>query len=133
MHGGKKGTTFWDTTVELIPEAIVVEAEPTKFPRAPVSKKQVWFDARNQVVVGMVTFDRRGAYSLYEHGDKRVMDGKHPYWSWCHVTATNIQTGSVTRLEQVRQIEQQYFSGANRPATYDAYLTQGALMKLGSA
>lgn len=141
VHGGKKGVSFWDTTVELIPEAIIVEAEPTKFPRAPVSKKQVWFDARNQVVVGMVTYDRRGqpyrsfdgSYSLYENGDKRVMDGKHPYWSWCHVTAANIQTGSVTRLEQVRQVENQYFSGANDPKMYDAYLTQGALMKLGAA
>lgn len=139
-HGGPNGKTFWDATVELIPEAIVVEAEPTKFPRAPVSKKRVWFDARNQVVVGMVTYDRRGepyrsfdgAYSLYESGTKRVMDGKHPYWSWTHVTASNVQTGSVTRLEQVRQIENVYFSGANDPKMYDAYLTQAALMRVGA-
>ena len=26
-HGGPKGKTFWDTTVELVPEAIVVDAE----------------------------------------------------------------------------------------------------------
>lgn len=141
VHGGPKGNTFWDACVELIPEAIVVEAEPVKFPRAPVSKKHVWFDARNQVVVGMVTFDRRGepyrsfdgAYSLYEAGDKRVMDGKHPYWSWTQVTASNLQTGSVTRLAQVRQVENQHFSGANDPKMYDRYLTQAALMRLGSA
>ncbi len=141
VHGGPKGKTFWDATVELIPEAIIVEAEPTKFPRAPVSKKRVWFDARNQVVVGMVTYDRRGepyrsfdgSYSVYESGDKRVMDGKHPYWSWTHVTASNLQTGSVTRLEQVRQSENQHFSGANDPKMYDRYLTQAALMRLGSA
>ena len=140
-HGGPSGKTFWDATVELIPEAIVVEAEPTKFPRAPVSKKRVWFDARNQVVVGMVTYDRRGepyrsfdgAYSIYESGDKRVMDGKHPYWSWTHVTASNVQTGSVTRLEQVRQIENVHFSRANDPKMYDAYLTQAALMRVGAA
>lgn len=139
-HGGKKGTSFWDATVELIPEAIIVEAEPTKFPRAPVSKKRVWFDARNQIVVGMLTYDRRGqpyrsfdgAYSLYESGDKKFMDGKHPYWSWCHVTASNVQTGSVTRLEQVKVIEA-HQSGANDPEMYDRYLTQGALMRLGSA
>lgn len=139
-HGGAQGKTFWDATVELIPEAIVVEAEPTKFPRAPVSKKRVWFDARNQVVVGMVTYDRRGepyrsfdgAYSIYESGSKRVMDGKHPYWSWTHVTASNVQTGSVTRLEQVRHIENTHFSGANDPKMYDTYLTQAALMRVGS-
>ena len=140
-HGGPNDDTFWDTSVELIPEAIVVEAQPTGFPRAPVSKKHVWFDARNQVVIGMVTYDRRGepfrsfdgAYGLYEAGDKNVMDGKHPYWSWAHVTASNIQTGSTLRLEQVRQIEDSYFSKANDPTMYDEFLTQGALMKLGSA
>ena len=139
-HGGKEGKSFWDATVELIPEAIVVEAEPVKFPRAPVSKKRVWFDARNQVVVGMVTYDRRGqpyrsfdgSYSIYENGDKKVMDGKHPYWSWTHVTASNIQSGSVTRLEQVKKIED-HNSGANDPGMYDRYLTQGALMRLGAS
>lgn len=140
-HGGPKGQTFWDTTVELVPEAIVVEAEPLKFPRAPVSKKRVWFDARNQTVIGMVTFDRRGqpyrsfdgAYSLYESGGKRVMDGKHPYWSWTHVHAADVQTGSVTRLEQVRQLETVHASGANDPKLYERYLTQAALIRLGAA
>jgi len=32
-HGGPKNNMFWDTTVELVPEAIIVEAEPVKFPR----------------------------------------------------------------------------------------------------
>lgn len=140
-HGGPKGLTFWDTTVELVPEAIVVEAEPLKFPRAPVSKKRVWFDARNQTVIGMVTFDRRGqpyrsfdgAYSLYEAGGQRVMDGRHPYWSWTHVHASDVQTGSVTRLEQVRQLETVHQSGANNPKMYERYLTQAALMRLGAA
>jgi len=139
-HGGPKGQTFWDSTVELIPEAIIVEAEPTKFPRAPISKKRVWFDARNQVVVGMVTYDRRGepyrsfdgAYSLYESGSKKVMDGKHPYWSWTHLTCSDIQTGRVTRLEQVQNIEGAHVSGANDPTMYDKYLTQAALMRLGA-
>ncbi|MGQ0698175.1 MAG: DUF1329 domain-containing protein [Panacagrimonas sp.] len=139
-HGGPKGQTFWDSNVELIPEAILVEAQPTGFPRAPISKKQVWFDARNQVVVGMVTYDRRnqpyrsfdGAYSLYESGDKKVMDGKHPYWSWCHVTCSDIQTGRVTRLEQVENVEGQHHSGANDPKMFDKYLTQAALQRLGA-
>lgn len=139
-HGGLKGNTFWDSTVELIPEAIIVEAEPVKFPRAPISKKRVWFDARNQVVVGMVTYDRQGkpfrsfdgSYSLYESKGKRFMDGKHPYWSWTHVTASNIQSGTVTRLEQVKELED-HRSGANDPGIYDRYLTQGALLRLGAA
>ncbi|WP_428313342.1 DUF1329 domain-containing protein [Hydrocarboniphaga sp.] len=139
-HGGNSGQSFWDCEVELIPEAIIVEAEPSRFPRAPVSRKRVWFDARNQVVVGMMTYDRKGlpyrsfdgAYTLYEAGDKTVKDGQHPYWSWTHVTSSDIQTGRVTRLEQVQSLEGRYKSGANDPAIYDRYLTQGALMKLGA-
>lgn len=138
-HGGPKDQTFWDTTVELVPEAIIVEAEPTGFPRAPVSKKRVWFDARNQVVIGMVTYDRNdqpyrsfdGAYSLYEKGDKKFMDGEHPYWSWCHVTVSDIQTGRVTRLEQARSVDG-HKSGANDTTMYDKYLTHSALMRLGA-
>ncbi|HZR36224.1 MAG TPA: hypothetical protein VFA75_12680, partial [Nevskia sp.] len=91
-------------------------------------------------VIGMVSYDRKGqpyrsfdgAYALYESGSKRVMDGKHPYWSWAHVHASDIQTGRVTRLEQVRQIENTHFSGANDPKMYDRYLTQKALMALGA-
>lgn len=139
-HGGPFGQSFWDCTVELVPEAIIVEAEPIKFPRAPVSKKRVWFDARNQVVVGMVTYDRNGlpfrsfdgAYSLYKKGDQVFMDGKHPYWSWTHVTASDIQSGFITRLEQVRANETLHKSGANDPAIYEKYLTQQALIRLGA-
>jgi hypothetical protein len=140
-HGGPKGVSFWDTTVELVPEAIVVEAEPTKFPRAPISKKRVWFDARNQIVIGMVSYDRKGqpfrsfdgAYSLYEKGDKKFMDGKHPYWSWAHVTASDIQTGRITRLQQLKTIDGGHQSGANDPQLYDKYLTQNALRRLGTS
>ncbi|HEX4870781.1 MAG TPA: DUF1329 domain-containing protein [Nevskiaceae bacterium] len=139
-HGGNKGKTFWDATVELVPEAILVEAEPVKFARAPVSKKRVWFDARNQAVIGMVTYDRKGqpfrsfdgAYTLYEAGEKKVMDGQHPYWSWAHVTCSDIQTGDVTRFEQVRAVEKIHRSGANDPKIYERYLTQAALMRLGA-
>ncbi len=139
-HGGPKGKSFWDMSVELIPEAIQVEAQPTGFPRAPVSKKHLWFDARNQILVGMTTFDRRGkpfrsfdgAYSLYESGDQKMMDGKHPYWSWCHVTASDIQTGDITRLEQVKA-HSLHKSGANDPQMYERYLTQNALRVLGTS
>ena len=73
-HGGPRGVSFYDTTVELVPEAIVVEAEPVRFPRAPVSRKRVWFDARTLLPIGMVSYDRRGqpyrsfdgAFGLYE-------------------------------------------------------------------
>jgi hypothetical protein len=140
-HGGAHGQSFWDATVELIPETVIVEAEPIKFPRAPISKKRVWFDARNLVVVGMVTFDRKGlpfrsfdgAYGVYDDGKGMVKDGKHPYWSWMHVTASDIQTGAITRLQQVQVLESIYKSQANDPKIYETYMTQQALMRLGGA
>lgn len=140
-HGGPKGKTFWDTKVELVPEAIVVEAEPIMFPRAPVSKKRVWFDARTGLPIGMVSYDRRGepyrsfdgAYALYQDGDRQFSDGKHPYWSWSHVHAFDLQTGRMTRLEQVRELAGGYRTSANDPSIYDKYLTNAALMRLGAA
>ncbi|NKF21846.1 DUF1329 domain-containing protein [Solimonas sp. C16B3] len=140
-HGGPKGKTFWDTTVELVPEAIIVEAEPTGFPRAPVSKKRVWFDARTQLPIAMVSYDRRGqpyrsfdgAYALYQDGDRAFMDGKHPYWSWAHVHAFDIQTGRMTRLEQVRSVSGGHRTSVNDAGIYDRYLTNAALMRLGAA
>lgn len=140
-HGGPSGNSFWDTNVELVPEAIVIEAKPTGYSRAPVSKKHLWFDARNQTLIGMVTFDRNGApyrsfdgaYTLYDDGTQRVMDGQHPYWSWASVTASDIQTGTVTRLQQVKSLENRFHSGANDPEMYGRFLTQTALMRLGRA
>lgn len=139
-HGGPKGNTFWDTSVELVPEAVAVEAAPVKFPRAPVSKKRVWFDARTLLPIAMVSYDRRGdvyrsfdgAYSLYEApGGKAVMDGGHPYWSWAHVHAFDIQTKRMTRIEQVRTIAGGHATSVNDQGIYEKYLTQSALMRLG--
>ncbi|AXQ30532.1 DUF1329 domain-containing protein [Solimonas sp. K1W22B-7] len=140
VHGGPKGKTFWDTTVELVPEAIAVEAEPVKFPRAPISRKRVWFDARTQLPIAMVSYDRRGeayrsfdgAYGLYEAGAKSFMDGAHPYWSWGHVHAFDIQTGRMTRLEQVRAISGGHATSVNDAGIYEKYLTSAALMRLGA-
>ena len=139
-HGGPRGKTFWDTNVELVPEAIVVEAEPIRFPRAPVGKKRVWFDARTQLPIAMVTFDRRGepfhsfdgAYGLYDSAGQSFMDGAHPYWSWGHVHVFDIQTGNMTRLEQVRRISGGHVTRVNEASIYDKYLTTSALMRLGN-
>lgn len=139
-HGGPQGNTFWDMKVELIPEAIVVDAEPVMFPKAPVSRKRVWFDARNLAPLMMVSYDRRGevfrsfdgAGGIYSDGDKAVLDGAHPYVSWTHVHAHNIQTNRMTRLEQVKEISGGYRMAANSADLYERYLTQTALRRLGS-
>jgi len=94
--------------------------------------------ARQGEVAVMLLFDRAarqfdGAFALYENGGKSVMDGKHPYWSWTHVHAFDLQTQRMTRLQQVRSIGNGHTSRANDPGIYDRYLTNNALMRLGSA
>lgn len=139
-HGGPNGVSFWDTKVQLVPEALVVEAEPVKFARAPVGKKRVWFDARTMLPFVMVSFDRKGqvfrsfdgAFSLYERGGEAVMDGAHPYWSWTHVHAHNIQTNRITRLEQVQRITGGHTMMVNDQSAFDRYLTTNALRRLGT-
>lgn len=139
-HGGPRGLSFWDTAVEFVPEAIVVEAEPTGYPRAPVGKKRVWFDARTLLPLAMVSYDRQGnifrsfdgAYSLYSDGASTVSDGAHPYWSWTHVHAHDVQTNRITRLQQVRALPGGHRTLVNDQGVYEKYLTQNALQRLGS-
>jgi hypothetical protein len=139
-HGGPGGTLFWNTTVELVPEAIVVEAEPVRFTRAPVSKKRVWFDARTLVPLAMISYDRRGlpfrffdaSYARYDDGRRAVQDRTHPYWSWATLHAFNVQTSRMTRIEQVREVAGGHKTRVNDPSIYEMYLTPSALQRVGA-
>lgn len=141
VHGGPKGESFFDSVVEMVPETIVCEAEPTGFARAPVSKKRVWFDARNWMPVAMVTYDRQGkpfrsfdgCYCLYEQGAQRFASGAHPYWSWAYVHAYEFQSGRITRMEQVRELPGNHRTVVNDAGIYERYLTHSALQRIGRA
>jgi hypothetical protein len=140
VHGGPKGITFFDQTMELIPETIVVEAEPTGYPRAPVSKKRVWIDTRNMMFIAYVTYDRRGelwksfepSFSQYVQGDTVKMDGEHPVWSWTHVHTHDIQTNRMSRFYQAKEVRGGFYSGYNQGDLYDRYMTVPAIQRLGS-
>lgn len=139
-HGGKHQNLFWDTSVQLVPEAIAVEAQPVGFPRAPVSKKIVWFDARTLLPLAMISYDRQGkpfryfdcAYARYEDQNGRVLDGNEVYWSWSHFHAFNIQTGKMTRVEQVKSVSGGHTMMVNDPEILRQYLTLSALQRLGA-
>ncbi|MAA75892.1 MAG: hypothetical protein CMN28_14420 [Salinisphaeraceae bacterium] len=140
VHGGPKGQSFFESVVELVPETIVVEAEPVKFSRAPVGKKRVWFDARNLMPVAMVTYDRAGkpfksfdgCYGLYDQDGEQFMDGDHPYWSWCYLHAFDFQTGRISRLEQVKELDASHSTRVNDSYIFDDYLTQNAIRAWGT-
>jgi hypothetical protein len=144
VHGGPKGQTFYDLEFELIPEVLVVEAEPTGYPRAPVGKKRVWIDARNMMFPTYVTFDRRGqiwksfepGFAQYKNarGEVKEEDGT-PAWSWLYVHSHDIQANRMSRFWHVKKITGGYDShfGTHGEDVYNKYLTIQAIARLGSA
>lgn len=142
-HGGPQGQSFWDTSMQLIPEVLVVEAEPTGYPRAPVGKKRTWIDARNQMVIAYITYDRRGeAYRAVEPSFGQYVDGNtvlkdaggNPVWSWTHVTAHDTQANRISRFLQAKQVSGGYASRhyEGNEDVYNKYLTSAAMQRLGA-
>lgn len=140
VHGGPKGQTFFDVWMELVPEVLVVEAEPTGYPRAPVGKKRVYIDMRNGMYVAYNTYDRRGelwksfepSYSQYVDGNKVYKDGAYPNWSWTSVMSHDIQSNRLSRYVPAKQVVGGYQSGYNVGNIYDKYLTIQAMGRLGT-
>lgn len=143
VHGGQKGNTFFESYFELIPECIVLEAEPTGYPRAPVGKKRVWIDVRNGMYVAYITLDRRGAiwksfepaYAQYSNDKMTVKDSSgHPEWSWVYVHSYDLQSGRMSRLAQVRNVKGGYQSkyAEDGEDVYSKFLTQAAIQRLGA-
>ena len=143
-HGGAKGETFMEYTMELVPECIVIESEPTGYPRAPVGKKKIWVDARNAMVIAYITYDRRGeiwkqvdpAFGPQKQGNfvNKDPDG-HPNWSWTSVHIHDIQSNCMSLLNHVKQIAGGYSSSYHADdenAIYEKYCTQAAIARLGT-
>ncbi|MBL6751370.1 MAG: DUF1329 domain-containing protein, partial [Nevskia sp.] len=138
------GQTFFDTSFELIPECIVVEAEPTGFPRAPVSKKRVYLDARNSVFPTYITFDRRGemwksfepGFCQYSNDKLTIKDPEgYPDWSWLYVHSHDIQSNRMDRIEHAYDCAGGYVSRLTDAGedVYNKYMTVQAISRLGSA
>ena len=143
VHGGPKNQTFFDTYAELVPETIVVEAEPTGYGRAPVGKKRTWIDVRNGMYVAYVTYDRRGevwksfepCYAQYSNDKTTVMDNGHPAWSWCFVHSFDAQANRMSRFVQAKEVTGGYRSTYSPEGVdvYNKYLTVQAIQRLGQA
>ncbi|MDB6090195.1 MAG: hypothetical protein JWN85_2979 [Gammaproteobacteria bacterium] len=143
-HGGPKGQTFWDTNFSMCPECIVVETEPTGYPRAPVGKKRLWIDVRNQQLVAYNSFDRRGEIwksvelgcSRMQDGNAAVKDPKGNYeWTWTHFHIHDIQSNRMSRILHAPSLaggHKSQFSD-NGVDVYNKYLTNQAITRLGQA
>ncbi|MDB5971289.1 MAG: hypothetical protein JWQ90_3739 [Hydrocarboniphaga sp.] len=143
-HGGPKGQTFWDTTMSLCPDCIVLEAEPIGYPRAPVGKKRVWIDARNQQFIAYITYDRRGEiWKSFEAGWSQYKDGSavskdesgKPAWSWTHIHSHDIQSNRMTRIMHTDTTTGGYKSQFSTQGVdvYNKYLTNQAIQRLGQS
>lgn len=145
-HGGQEDKTFMEYKVQLAPEVIQVESEPTGYPRAPVGKKRLGLDIRNAMLVQYITFDRRGdiwkqvdaAFGQQIEGDTINKDrhGK-PHWSWTNVHFHDIQSNRIDLFNHVKRIAGGYESRYEAPngdekAIYDQFLTQSAIARLGA-
>ncbi|TXH03169.1 MAG: DUF1329 domain-containing protein [Nevskiaceae bacterium] len=143
-HGGPKGQTFFETYAELVPETVIVDAEPVGYPRAPLSKKRTWIDVRNGMYVAYNTYDRRGdiwksfepLYAQYSNEKMTVKDASgHPSWSWVAVHSHDFQANRMSRFVQAKEVTGGYQSGyaTNGIDVYNKYLTVQAIQRLGSA
>lgn len=142
-HGGPKGKSFHETYMELIPECVIIEAEPTGYPRAPVGKKRTWIDVRNGMYVAYVTYDRRGEiwksfepqYAQYSNDKLTIkdVDGK-PAWSWVSVICHDVQSNRLSRFVQAKEVTGGYKSTYSEGGidVYNKYLTPQAIGRLGA-
>jgi hypothetical protein len=140
--GGANGQRFYRSTVELVPEAVVVEMEPTRYPRSPYGKKWIWFDTRNVGPLVHITFDRRGqmwkqwegGFDIYEDakGNSFKEPNGKPMWSWVFVHSHDIQSDNISKLQLVKTLPGGYQTTMNDPKLYDSYCTEQAIQQLGA-
>jgi len=139
-HGGPLGKTFYEYQMSMVPEAIVLDAVPTGYPRAPVGRKRVWVDTRNMQFVGYETYDRRNqslksfepSWGQRIKGDIVINENDGtPVWSWCHVLSHDIQNNRMTRFTHAKEVGG-VASSVNTDGLYDKYLTAQAIGRLGT-
>lgn len=139
-HGGPDGKTFFTIQKELIPEVVILEAEPTGFSRAPYSKKRVYVDARNFVFPQLLTYDRRNelfkagepGFGQYKTATNEVLDKGKPAWSWTWYHSHDFQGRTMSRFNQTESVAGGFRSDYNLTNVYDNYMTQAAMRRLGT-
>ena len=121
---------------------VVIDCEPTGYPRAPISKRRVYLDARTMVAYTSVSYDRQGkVYKNFEHGNGMSIDKDGtvtkayrggPLWSWNFVIIHDVQTGRISLPELVKEMAGGYPTHYDDQADYERYLTKSAIRRLGA-
>jgi len=139
--GGKTGKKYYQTRMELVPETYIVEMSPVHYPRAPYSKKRIWYHAATLCPLTMITYDRQGkmwqqwegGFDWYKRkpGMKWIEGVPEEFWSWTHVHAHDLQDGRMSRFQIVQQIIGGYPSTVDNPKLFGEFCSMDALRRLG--
>ncbi len=140
--GGNSGKKYFRTWYELVPEAIIVDYEPVKYPRSPISKKRTWFDARTMQPLVTNTYDRQGklwqqwegGFAWYDKADGGVewpTGAPDKFWWWTHVIPYDIQSNTCSRMQLTPEITGGYKIRINDPGIFEEYCSMSALRRLG--
>ena len=140
--GGGKDHTYYYVGKELIPEVIVFEGEPSGYPRAPLSKRRIYVDARNMSAVQAVSYDRRGeAWKGFEGGGGQRIAGDHktltrdgrPDWSWNWAISHDVQSNKVTRFHQAEHCRGNWKTQLDPEGDMvNQYMTNAAMLRMGT-
>lgn len=142
LVGGTGGQSYYRVGKALIPEVIVFEAEPVGYPRAPVSKRRIYVDARNMNVLQALTYDRNGAlWKSFESGSgqrrwndvtETTTDGRIE-WSFNWLISHDIQANRVTRVLQAESCRGQWRTQLEPDTNLvNRFMTKRALRRLGT-
>jgi hypothetical protein len=139
--GGKSGVKYWRTRMELVPEMYVVDMEPIAYPRAPIGKKRIWYDARTLSPFTMISYDRQGkiwkrwegSADYYERkpGMKWIEGTPDHFFSWSHVHAHDLQSNRMSRFYYAQSVPGGYHATVDDPSLFDNFCTMEALERLG--
>ena len=111
--------------MELVPEMYVVEMEPTSYPRAPIGKKRIWFDARTLYPFTMISYDRQGKiwkqwegggdYYQRKQGMKWIEGTPDTFVSWSYVHAHDLQSNRMSRFYYAQTVPGGYYATVDSP------------------
>ena len=140
--GGPKGKSYYNCGKSLLPEVVILEGEPTGFPRAPVSKRRVYIDARVLSFPQAISFDRRGdiwksfepgfGYQKYGDYERKARDGRTE-WMWSWVISNDIQSGRISRFPHGKECAGGWKSELDMGIDMlSEYMTVQAMRRLGT-
>jgi Protein of unknown function (DUF1329) len=122
--------------MEPVPEMYVVEMEPTSYPRAPISKKRIWFDARTLYPMTMISYDRQGKiWKQWEGGSDyyerkpgmKWFEGTPDHFVSWYVHAHDLQSNRMSRFYCAQRVNGGYHATVDDPNLFDNFCTMEAL------